>query len=110
MVWGCITAKGPGPLYFVNGIMNADKYIQLLDNAFLPKLHLLFRRRQRYIFQQDGAPCHTAKSVKNYLSSKNIPILDWPGNSPDMNPIENVWTVLKTQLSKKKHHGQTNID
>jgi transposase len=49
---------------------------------------------------QDGAPCHTAKSIKTYLASKNNPLLDWPGNSPDMNPIENVWEILKRKMNK----------
>ncbi|GFY09975.1 hypothetical protein TNCV_3699361 [Trichonephila clavipes] len=43
-----------------------------------------------YIVMQDGAPCHTARSIKAFLAEQNIPLLDWPGNSPDMNPIENI--------------------
>ena len=49
---------------------------------------------------QDGAPCHTARSVKSFLHEQNIPLLSWPGNSPDMNPIENVWELVKREMAK----------
>ena len=46
-------------------------------------------------FQQDGAPVHTAKIVKTWLSEKNIKVLHWPGGSPDLNVVENCWMILK---------------
>lgn len=107
MIWGCITINGPGPLHVIEGTMNAEKYITLLDTVLIPEIPTMFRRRQRYTFQQDGAPCHTAKSVISYLEKKKLPVLDWPGNSPDMNPIENVWAVLKNQLSTRNITNKT---
>ncbi|GFY30344.1 putative transposase like protein [Trichonephila clavipes] len=49
---------------------------------------------------QNEAPCHTACSIKAFLSEQNIPLLDWPGNIPDMNPIENVWELMKREVAK----------
>lgn len=50
---------------------------------------------------QDRALCHTAKSVKEFLLKKKMPLLDWRGNSLDVNPIESVWRVLKMKLARE---------
>ena len=47
------------------------------------------------IFMQDGAPCHRSKIVKKFLEENHVTTLDWPGNSPDLNPIENLWAKMK---------------
>lgn len=101
MVWSVISGKGLGRLYVVEGTMRQDQYKQVLQNRLIPQLNDWFQDGPR-IFMQDGAPCHTAKSVKKYLEDEKIPVLRWPGNSPDMNPIENVWEFLKRELAKEK--------
>jgi len=68
----------------------------------LPQIRDWFPDGQDFVFMHDGAPCHMAKSVKAFLESKNIPVLSWPGNSPDMNPIENVWAILKRRMAKQR--------
>ena len=54
-----------------------------------------------FIFQQDGAPCLTAKLCIKWFAEHNVNILQWPGNSPDLNPIENLWASLKRLISAK---------
>ncbi len=49
-------------------------------------------------FLQDGALCHSSKRIKNFLSDKSFEVMDWPGNSPDLNPIENMWNHMKNKL------------
>lgn len=101
MVWSYITSRGLGPIVVVDGMMNQDKYIETIEQHLLPTSRLHFRRTERWIFQQDSAPCHVSKKAKKYFQDKGILLLDWPGNSPDFNPIENVWTVLKEEVAKK---------
>ena len=50
------------------------------------------------VFQQDLAPCHTSKQVKKFTNENHIKVLEWPGNSPDLNPIENLWSIRKQRL------------
>lgn len=67
MVWGCITSKGVGKLKFISGTVNAERYIAILEECLKPSIKDSFRRTRNFIFQQDSAPCHTAKKVNIYL-------------------------------------------
>lgn len=58
---------------------------------------------------QDGAPCHTTKASKKFLVDHNIPLLPWPGNSPDLNPIENIWSIVKRKMSKVRVTTRTQL-
>lgn len=102
MICSVICAKGVGSLYFVDGSMNSQQYLQVIQQELLPQIQNWFRKTERFQFMQDGAPCHRAKMITNYLNTQKVSILDWPDNSPDMNPIENVWNVLKDEFGKEK--------
>ena len=95
-VWGVITYKGAGPIKFLDGHLNGRKYIDLLDNVFVP--YYENEMRIDSIFQQDNAPAHRSSEVQCYMEQKMPTILEWPAQSPDINPIENVWHRMKRGL------------
>ncbi len=78
-------------------MMNAKKYINVLDESLLNFMGI----HECTIYQHDSAPCHTAKSVTKWFEIKNIEVLSWPGNSPDLNPIENLWMLVKKKISAR---------
>jgi transposase len=102
MIWGCISYAGVGRLHLVEGTVKAQQYIGILDKKLLPTIRDHFQPDERHIFQDDSAPCHRAHAVKQWLANKSIECLPWPGNSPDLNPIENCWKIVGAKLSRKK--------
>ena len=60
-----------------------------------------FGNEPEWMFQQDNAPCHKAKSITEWFEQNNIKILQRPARSPDLNPIEDIWTVLDRKLTKE---------
>jgi hypothetical protein len=97
MVWGAISVHGTSRLHIVEGNMNQVKYIEVLKGRLLPQIREWYGQ-EPWIFQQDSAPCHTGKSVKAWFAQNGVQVLPWPGNSPDMNPIETLWAVLKNEI------------
>jgi len=74
-----------------------QKYLELMKE----KLELYMSVHSCEIFMHDGAPCYRAKITTDYLKTKNIKLLEWPGNSLDLNPIENFWTEQKNRVAEK---------
>ena len=90
---------GRGGLYFLpeNETMNGITHIDVLEHHMLP----FYQIHGCEFFQHDSAACHTSKLVKKLVSDHSISVLEWPGNSPDLNLIENCWNQLKVTLKNK---------
>ncbi len=95
---GAMSSAGVGPLCFSKTNVTAPVYQDILEHFMLPSADQLFKDAD-FIFQQDLAPAHTAKSTKSWLNDHGVGVLDWPANSPDLNPRENLLSRGKMQMS-----------
>ncbi len=101
MIWGAMSSASVGPLCFLKTNVTAPVYQDIFEHFMLPSADQLFKDAD-FIFQQDVAPAHTAKSTKRWLNDHGVGVLDWPANSPDLNPIENLWGIVKRKMRNKR--------
>ncbi len=97
MVWGAMSSAGVGPLCFLRSKVNTAVYQEVLELFVLPAADQLYGDAD-FIFQQDLAPAHSAKATSTWFKDHGIPVLNWPANSPDLNPIENLWGIVKRKM------------
>ena len=88
--------------------MRQDQYIKVLETKMLPQAHDWFPGGD-FTYMHDSTPCHKAKKVTKFLQEHQVRVLDWPGNSPDLNPIENLWELMKREISKENITNKTQL-
>ncbi|KAG2466070.1 TC1A transposase, partial [Polypterus senegalus] len=109
MLWGCFSAVGTGRLVRIKGKMTAAMYRDILDEHLLQSA-LDLRLGRRFIFQQDNDPKHTAKISKEWLQDNSVNVLEWPSQSPDLNPIEHLWRDFKMAVHQRFPSNLTEIE
>lgn len=97
MVWGGIGYHSRTPLVRIAGTLNSQRYIsEVLEPVVLPYLQGL----PTAIFQQDNARPHVARIVQEFFVNRQIELLPWPARSPDLSPIENMWSMVAQRLTQ----------
>lgn len=113
MVWLGVCYEGFTKVHFCEkGVKTGAKVYQ--DTVLGPVVralgHTLFKN-QPWIFQQDSAPAHKAKSTQDWLRANKIDFIaheDWPSSSPDLNPLDYaLWQVIEEKACAKRH---TNLE
>ncbi len=96
MIWAAMSSAGAGTLCFLKSTVNAAIYQEILEHFMLPSEKLY--GDADFIFQQDLAPVHTVKGTKSWFNDHGVTVLDLPANLPDLNPIENLWAIVKRKI------------
>jgi transposase len=99
-LWGCFCAQGMGTGRIFLGDLNSTLYRDILEHNLKPSYQRFFPRGL-WRFQQDNASPHYTADVNTWMHNHGVHILEFPPRSPDLNPIENIWHVLKYRVEHR---------
>lgn len=90
-------------LVFIDGHVNTDTYLNSIIEGSQVIQHMdEHLGRKKWLFMQDGAPAHTSKRTMQYLNQRCRLLKRWPPNSPDLNPIEHLWSIMDKRITKEQ--------
>ena len=98
-VWGGIHYGGKLALRVLVDNVNAQSYLEILEQDLLPYAQEHFQAN--FVLQDDNAPPHRARMVRQFLEENDVNRIEWPSKSPDLNPIENIWAYLQGLITKR---------
>ncbi len=94
---GCYVICWCWPTCFLKSTVNAAIYQEILEHFMHPSAKKLYGDAD-FNFQQDLTPAHTAKGIKSWFKYHGVTVLDWLANCPDLDPIENLWGIVKRKM------------
>ena len=109
-VWGGFSSKGRTPLVGTIGSFDSNTYRSIIDNHILPFMEEKHGGVSSFVLQEDNCGAHRALSIASYFKEKGVARMEWPAQSPDLNPIENVWGLMKQNLRSRTVHPSSPTD
>lgn len=100
MFWGCITYHGVGDACRLPEGLDSELYVKILRDYVFASRDYYKLDPAKFMFQQDNSRVHTANIVQKYFRKSKMTVLEWPVNSPDLNPIETVWAYIRRELDQ----------
>ncbi len=107
MMWGCMTFYGVGGACWAKEGVDSETYVDILEGYVIASRDYYGMKAATFVFQQDNARVHTTRIVKEFFVKKRIKVLEWPANSPDLNPIEHLWAYIKYRLGQYQESPST---
>ncbi|KAF8701453.1 Transposase, partial [Rhizoctonia solani] len=98
MIWACMRWEGPGFMCKIDRSLTKELYVEILEDEFKQTLEYYGLDMEKVIFMQDNASSHKAHIVQDWFQENGLEAFEWPANSPDLNPVENLWDQIKREL------------